>query len=147
MFFLLLTIYYSPEIKFSSTADHSIYFCSAVLVSISSVAGLALRKVGNCSQGADKSNLRNSWANSSGSHTTRFFSSSYRSCKSNEYAIICNKKHLKENSLQHNRKEGNHDVVDVLQIHSQLRCVSNRDDLQRKLRTCPKFHVHTSLLP
>lgn len=45
-------------------------------VSISSVAGLALRKFGNCSHGADRSNLRNSCANSSGSQTTRFFSSS-----------------------------------------------------------------------
>uniref|UniRef100_A0A2M4B1T0 Putative secreted protein n=1 Tax=Anopheles triannulatus TaxID=58253 RepID=A0A2M4B1T0_9DIPT len=52
---------------------------SAGFVATSSVAGFALRKLGNCSHGADRSNLRNSWASSSGSHTTRFFSSSYRS--------------------------------------------------------------------
>lgn len=52
------------------------FHLSLFLMSISSVAGFAFLNVGNCSHGADKSNLRNSCANSSGSHTTRFFSSS-----------------------------------------------------------------------
>lgn len=52
-----------------------LYFLS--LIGISSAAGLVLRKLGNCSQGAASSNLRNSCANSNGSTTTRFFSSSY----------------------------------------------------------------------
>lgn len=44
------------------------------------------RKLGNCSQGVDSSNLRNSCASSRGSTTTRFFSSSYLTCNVTNHA-------------------------------------------------------------
>lgn len=61
------------------------------LIGTSSDATWSL-KLGNCSQGAERSNLRYSWANSIGSTTTRFTSSSYRHCgceQALDWKLLC----------------------------------------------------------
>ena len=57
------------------------YYCSLLLSVDSSDASdnvACFRCAGNCSHGDERSNLRNSCVSSTGSHTTRFNSSSYR---------------------------------------------------------------------
>ena len=84
----------SPDCKVSKVTKGYV-FLSCVGVALSSVVvelavgagGILCR--GNCSQGEDRSNLRNSCVISRGSHTTRFTSSSYLTCENHAVQDSC----------------------------------------------------------